>query len=143
MKMKDDGHGMIYVRAYLDARDYAMELGTDKMRPEPGSIQLIYMFYSRIYEKLIGKQKGIEVNIFAPLDLSAKFLGFHAILDFAHDFKLIPARTNRHELERIFATVVAGEGGPELAQKKFEAIISLWPCWLYAPKVANPWIEAE
>jgi hypothetical protein len=128
MKIKDDKHGMISVRAYLDARDYESELAADKKRPEPGSIQLIYMFYSRVYDKLIGKQKGIEVNLFSPIDLSERLLGFHGILDFARDFKLIPSRTNRSELERFYITVHTGvdAGESEAVKRKFESKISYY-----------------
>jgi hypothetical protein len=88
----------------------------------------MYMFYSRIYEKLVGKQRGVDVPLFHPIDLSERHLGFRGILDMANDFKLLPLRVGRRELERIFATVHPGleDGDAESPRRKFESKITYY-----------------
>jgi len=112
--------------AYLDLQGYDLGAVAEKRRREPGSLQLLYMFYSRIYEKLVGKQRGVDVPLFHPIDLSERLLGFRGILDMANDFKLFPVRVGRRELERIFATVHPGldEGDVESPRRKFESKIT-------------------
>lgn len=109
------------VRAFLDLQGYNLSHVAEKCQPAPGSTQLMYMFYSRIYEKLIGKQRGVDVPLFAAINLEERTLGFRGILAWAQDFKLLPTRTGRRELERIFATVVAGSDSP---RQRFESKIS-------------------
>merc|ERR1719163_2147678 len=101
-------HSGMEVRTYLDLQAYNLAGVAGKRRNEPGSAQLLYMFYSRIYEKLVGKQRGVDVPLFAPIDLSERNLGFRGLLDLTHDFKICPSRVGRRELERIFATVHPG-----------------------------------
>jgi len=84
------------------------------------------MFYSRIYEKLVGKQRGVDVPLFAPIDFNERLLGFRGLLDWAHDFKICPSRVGRRELERIFVTVhseptIDGSTSP---RRKFESKIT-------------------
>lgn len=98
----------IEVQTFFDLQAYNIDAWAQKLRKEPGSILLTYMFYSRIYEKLVGKQKGVDVPLFAPVDFNDRLLGFRAILDWAKDFKVCPARVPRRELERLFVTCHAG-----------------------------------
>ncbi|CAE8708709.1 unnamed protein product [Polarella glacialis] len=109
------------VKTFFDLQAYNLDPYAGKLRKEPGSMQLMYMFYSRIYEKLVGKQKGVEVPLFAPANFGDRSLGFRAILDWARDFRVSPARVTRKELERIFVTV---HGGSMPALEKFTSKIT-------------------
>jgi hypothetical protein len=122
------GNSGLEVRTYLDLQGYDLDNVAEKRRREPGSTQLLYMFYSRIYEKLVGKQRGVDVPLFAPIDLSERLLGFRGILDLARDFRLCPLRVGRRELERIFATVHPGldEADVQSPRRKFESKITYY-----------------
>jgi len=96
------------VRTYFDLQGYNLESFALRTRAEPGSLLLMYMFYSRIFEKVVGKQKGVEVPLFAPINFKDRLLGFRAILEWAKDFKMMPSRVPRRQLERIFVTCHAG-----------------------------------
>eukprot|EP00928_Gymnodinium_smaydae_P023704 TRINITY_DN19459_c0_g1_i1.p1 TRINITY_DN19459_c0_g1~~TRINITY_DN19459_c0_g1_i1.p1 ORF type:complete len:666 (+),score=106.10 TRINITY_DN19459_c0_g1_i1:89-2086(+) len=92
-------------RTFLNLQAYDIDDVAVKPKNTPGSTQLMYMFYSRIYDKLVGKQRGVEVPLFQSIDLSARLMGFREILDWATDFRLLPSRVGRRELERVFASV--------------------------------------
>mmetsp|Transcript_28575 Transcript_28575/g.51787 ORF Transcript_28575/g.51787 Transcript_28575/m.51787 type:complete len:632 (-) Transcript_28575:14-1909(-) len=109
IKAAQKGPGLLDVKTYFDLQAYNLEQFAEKQTKQPGSILLMYMFYSRIFEKLVGKQKGVEVPLFAPVDFNARLLGFRAILEWARDFKVVPSRVPRRELERIYVTVHAGD----------------------------------
>ncbi|CAK0889903.1 unnamed protein product, partial [Prorocentrum cordatum] len=114
--------GLLEARTYLDLQNFDIGRFAEKQRRDaPGSLQLMYMFYSRIYDKLVGKQKGVDVPLFAALSLTEPLLGFHAILDWARDFKVTPSRVGRRELERIFVTV---HGGPQPPLERFSSKIN-------------------
>lgn len=114
--------GLLEARTYLDLQNFDIGRFAEKQRRDaPGSLQLMYMFYSRIYDKLVGKQKGVDVPLFAPLSLTEPLLSFHAILDWARDFRVTPSRVGRRELERIFATV---HGGPQPPLERFSSKIN-------------------
>jgi len=107
---KDAGRtqSQLEVRTFFDLQGYNLESFASKTGPEPGSLLLMYMFYSRIFEKVVGKQKGVEVQLFAPINFDDRLLGFRAILEWAKDFKMMPVRVPRRQLERIFVTCHAG-----------------------------------
>lgn len=107
---------LLQARTFLNAREYSIGDIAELKKHNPGSLQLMYMFYSRIYAKLVGKQKGVDIPLFDPINLEARNLGFRAVLDWAHDFKLLPDKVGRRELERIFCTVHAG---PIPVQERF------------------------
>jgi len=113
--------GGLEVRTFLDLQAYDLGDVAEKQRRAPGSAQLMYMFYSRIYEKLVGKQRGVDVPLFAPVDFGERLLGFRGVLDWARDFELCPARVGRRELERLFASV---HPGPESPCRRFESKIT-------------------
>jgi hypothetical protein len=127
-KQQYRGNAGLEVRTFLDLQAYDLAGVAEKRRNEPGSLQILYMFYSRIYEKLVGKQRGVDVPLFNSIDLSERNLGFRGLLDLTNDFKLCPSRVGRRELERIFATVHPGldEGDEEDPRKKFESKITYW-----------------
>lgn len=110
----------VEVKTYLDLQCFDLGGVALRDRKAPGALLLMFMFYSRIYDKLIGKQRGVEVNLFAPINLQARCLGFREILDWAQDFRLSPERITRRELERIYATV---HPAPEISAK-FESKIN-------------------
>mmetsp|Transcript_59950 Transcript_59950/g.111137 ORF Transcript_59950/g.111137 Transcript_59950/m.111137 type:complete len:609 (+) Transcript_59950:109-1935(+) len=103
---------LMEVRTFLDLQEYKLDGIVIKQPPAPGSLQLMYMFYSRIYEKLVGKQRGVDVPLYEPFDHNERMLNFRGILAWASDFKIVPARVGRRELERIFATVHPGPQSP-------------------------------
>lgn len=107
----DFGH-RLEALTFVNLQGFDLRGLVERRRHNPGPMQMIYMFYSRIYEKLVGKQRGVEVNLFAPIDLEARNLGFRAILDFTSDFKLFPAKVGRRELERIYCTAHPGPMPP-------------------------------
>ncbi|CAE8686211.1 unnamed protein product, partial [Polarella glacialis] len=124
------------VKTFFDLQAYNLDPYAGKLRKEPGSMQLMYMFYSReagaslkfaqhsvAYTMFatVGKQKGVEVPLFAPVNFGDRSLGFRAILDWARDFRVSPARVTRKELERIFVTV---HGGSMPALEKFTSKIT-------------------
>eukprot|EP00929_Paragymnodinium_shiwhaense_P119349 TRINITY_DN9122_c0_g1_i6.p1 TRINITY_DN9122_c0_g1~~TRINITY_DN9122_c0_g1_i6.p1 ORF type:complete len:681 (+),score=117.59 TRINITY_DN9122_c0_g1_i6:144-2186(+) len=110
------------IKTYLDLQSYDIDGFADKLKEQPGSLQLMYMFYSRIFEKLVGKQRGVDVRLFDKIDHSERLLGFRGILEWAHDFKLCPSRVGRRELERIYAEV--HQGNIDSPRKKFESKIT-------------------
>lgn len=110
----------VEVKTYLDLQCFDVNGVAQRDRKAPGALLLMFMFYGRIYDKLIGKQRGVDVNLYAPINLQARCLGFREILDWAHDFRLSPERITRRELERIFATV---HPAPEISAK-FESKIN-------------------
>mmetsp|Transcript_61900 Transcript_61900/g.98063 ORF Transcript_61900/g.98063 Transcript_61900/m.98063 type:complete len:611 (-) Transcript_61900:40-1872(-) len=116
------------VKTFLDLQGYDLDSVADKRKAEPGSILLIYMFYSRIFEKLVGKQRGVDVPLFAPIDLSERNLGFRGLIEFANDFKLCPLRVGRREMERIFVTVHANldDNSQQSPRKKFESKLTYY-----------------
>lgn len=125
---------LLEVRTFFDLQAYNLDGIADKQRNTPGPTLLMYMFYSRIYEKLIGKQRGVDVPLFAPIDLKARNLGFRAILDWAVDFHLFPTRVGRRELERFFVTVHPGPEPPierfasKITYEEFLLLIALCNC---------------
>lgn len=122
------------LRTFINLSGYNIDSIAEKRRHNPGSLQLIYMFYSRIYEKLVGKQRGVDINLFDPMDLEARNLGFRAILDFASDFKLFHGKVGRRELERIYCTVHAGAMPPlerfasKITFAEFVRLVALIDC---------------
>ena len=54
----------------------------------------------------MGKQKGVEVALFAPLDFSERLLGFRAVLEWAKDFKMMPQRALKDVLEKAMLTLL-------------------------------------
>ncbi|CAK9004072.1 Pentatricopeptide repeat-containing protein [Durusdinium trenchii] len=80
------------VRTYFDLQGYNLESFACRTKKQPGSLLMMYMFYSRIFEKLVGKQKGVEVALFSPVDFEERLLGFRAVLEWAKDFKMMPQR---------------------------------------------------
>ncbi|CAJ1363539.1 unnamed protein product, partial [Effrenium voratum] len=80
------------VKTYFDLQGYDLDSFASRARKQPGALLMMYMFYSRIFEKLVGKQKGVEVPFFAPVNLDERLLGFRAVLEWAKDFKLMPSR---------------------------------------------------
>lgn len=114
------------VKTYLDLQSYDLAGVASKRRNEPGSMQLLYMFYSRIYQKLVGKQRGVDVPLFESIDLSERNLGFRGILELANDFNICPSRVGRRELDRIFVTVHPGldENDEHSPRRKFESKIT-------------------
>eukprot|EP00747_Dinoflagellata_sp_TGD_P185699 gnl/TRDRNA2_/TRDRNA2_42372_c0_seq1.p1 gnl/TRDRNA2_/TRDRNA2_42372_c0~~gnl/TRDRNA2_/TRDRNA2_42372_c0_seq1.p1 ORF type:complete len:473 (+),score=86.22 gnl/TRDRNA2_/TRDRNA2_42372_c0_seq1:43-1419(+) len=109
------------VHTFLDLQAYDLDAYVEKKREDPGSLLMIFMFYSRIFEKLVGKQKGVDVQLFSPVDLNARTLSFRGILAWAQDFKVNPEKLGRRELERVFATV---HPGPESPRSCFASKIS-------------------
>lgn len=97
------------VRTYFDLQGYNLESFACRTKKQPGSLLMMYMFYSRIFEKLVGKQKGVEVALFSPVDFEERLLGFRAVLEWAKDFKMMPQRVPKRQLERIFVTCHAGD----------------------------------
>jgi len=115
------GPGHLEVKTFFDLQAYNLNQFAEKQTKQPGSILLMYMFYSRIFEKLVGKQKGVEVPLFAPVNFNDRLLGFRAILEWARDFKIVPSRVPRRELERIYVTCHAGD---QPSQEKFASKIT-------------------
>eukprot|EP00931_Biecheleriopsis_adriatica_P101354 TRINITY_DN76508_c0_g1_i1.p1 TRINITY_DN76508_c0_g1~~TRINITY_DN76508_c0_g1_i1.p1 ORF type:complete len:679 (+),score=111.90 TRINITY_DN76508_c0_g1_i1:54-2039(+) len=109
------------VKTYFDLQSYNLDSFAEKKQKQPSSLLLMYMFYSRIFEKLVGKQKGVEVPLFAPVDFGDRLLGFRAILEWSKDFKVTPSRVPRRELERIFVTCHAGS---QPSEEKFASKIT-------------------
>eukprot|EP00746_Dinoflagellata_sp_MGD_P092263 gnl/MRDRNA2_/MRDRNA2_36515_c0_seq1.p1 gnl/MRDRNA2_/MRDRNA2_36515_c0~~gnl/MRDRNA2_/MRDRNA2_36515_c0_seq1.p1 ORF type:complete len:672 (+),score=93.22 gnl/MRDRNA2_/MRDRNA2_36515_c0_seq1:104-2119(+) len=110
----------VEVKTYLDIQCFNVDGVAQRDRKAPGALLLMFMFYGRIYDKLVGKQRGVDVNLFAPISLQARCLGFREILDWAQDFRISPERITRRELERIYATV---HPAPEISAK-FESKIN-------------------
>lgn len=98
------------MKTYLDLRCYELEntLVDPPRARVPGSLQMLYMFYARLYPKLIQKQRGKDLRFFEPIDLDAELLGFREILDFGRDFHLTPTRLYVSDLQRIFCAIVGG-----------------------------------
>lgn len=107
-RLRNQAPRLLEVNTYFDLQAYNLEPWAAKQKNEPGSLLLMYMFYSRIFEKIIGKQKGVDVPLFAQVDFGDRLLGFRAILEWARDFKMCPARIPRKELERLYVTCHAG-----------------------------------
>lgn len=107
-KLQNEAPRLLEVNTYFDLHAYNLEPWAAKQKDEPGSLLLMYMFYSRIFEKIIGKQKGVDVPLFAKVDFGDRLLGFRAILEWARDFRMCPARVPRKELERLYVTCHAG-----------------------------------
>lgn len=115
------GRKHLEVRTYIDLQSYNLTWLVEKKRHNPGPMQLIFMFYSRIYDKLVGKQRGVDVPLFDPIDLQRRSLPFHALLDWAQDFKLSYGKIGRRELERLYCTVHEGGLPPK---ERFESRIT-------------------
>lgn len=60
------GPSGVELRSYFDLRDYDLSKieGKKHDRP-PASLRMIYMFYARLYDKLLGKQLGKDVKLMA------------------------------------------------------------------------------
>lgn len=43
----------------------------------------------------VGKQKGVELALFSPVNFSDRLLGLRAVLEWAKDFKMMPQRASR------------------------------------------------
>jgi hypothetical protein len=123
----------VEVKTYLDLQCFSLDGVAQRDRKAPGALLLMFMFYGRIYDKLVGKQRGVDVNLFAPINLQARCLGFREILDWAQDFRLSPERITRRELERIYATV---HPAPEISAK-FESKINFEEFLLLVAYVAD------
>eukprot|EP00397_Hematodinium_sp_SG-2012_P020474 GEMP01021096.1.p1 GENE.GEMP01021096.1~~GEMP01021096.1.p1 ORF type:complete len:650 (+),score=126.32 GEMP01021096.1:17-1966(+) len=95
----------VHVETYLDLKDYDMSYRENKSR-QLGSLRLIYSFYSRLYDKLIGKQMGKDVPFFSPeLPPESRKFGFREVMNFHHDFGL-QSIIFRRDLEAYFLAVV-------------------------------------
>jgi len=117
------GQPGLSARTFLDLQAYNLDSVCEKRKQQPGPVQLMFMFYSRIYDKLVGKQRGVDVPLFTKIDNhEERLLSFCAILDWAQDFKLCPAKVGRRELERIFVEV--HQGAPDSPRRKFESKIT-------------------
>ncbi|CAD7943633.1 unnamed protein product [Amoebophrya sp. A25] len=84
----------------------------------PGSLRCFYLFYARLYEKLIAKQGGRDVPFFSNVqieeehsdalfptrvDLSdRRCIGMREILDFSRDMGLRPHKVGIKDLERCY-----------------------------------------
>mmetsp|Transcript_16871 Transcript_16871/g.39218 ORF Transcript_16871/g.39218 Transcript_16871/m.39218 type:complete len:624 (+) Transcript_16871:112-1983(+) len=112
---------LLEVRTFLDLQEYKLDGLVIKPPSAPGSLQLMYMFYSRIYEKLVGKQRGVDVPLYEPFNHDERMMNFRGVLAWASDFKIVPMRVGRRELERIFATV---HPGPESPRSRFTGKIT-------------------
>eukprot|EP00438_Fugacium_kawagutii_P017430 Skav208460 [mRNA] locus=scaffold1104:207934:211714:+ [translate_table: standard] len=80
------------VKTYFDLQGFNLDSLASRSKKQPGSLQMMYMFYSRIFEKLVGKQKGVELALFSPVDFDQRLLGFRAVLEWAKDFRMMPQR---------------------------------------------------
>lgn len=97
------------VKTYFDLQGYNLESFASRAKKQPGSLLMMYMFYSRIFEKLVGKQKGVELALFSPVSFDQRLLGFRAVLEWAKDFKMMPQRVPKRQLERIFVSCHASD----------------------------------
>lgn len=100
----------VQVETFLDLKDYDMGYRENKGR-QPGTLRMIYCFYSRLYDKLLAKQKGKDVAFFTPeLPPESRKFGFREVIDFQRDFGLQSIITRRgmescylHVLKKRFA----------------------------------------
>ncbi|CAE7279844.1 PPR4 [Symbiodinium sp. CCMP2456] len=83
-------------------------LSVDQVRGRPVPVSQKNSPICSAFNLQVGKQKGVEVQLFAPINFDDRLLGFRAILEWAKDFKMMPVRVPRRQLERIFVTCHAG-----------------------------------
>ncbi|CAD7962916.1 unnamed protein product [Amoebophrya sp. A120] len=114
-----DKNELFEVKTFFDLRDYDLGDVQENRHERPaGSLRSIYLFYARLYEKLIAKQNGSDVAFFGPayfeefndesvfptrIDVAdTRALTMREILDFSADFGLRPHRVGIRDLEQCY-----------------------------------------
>lgn len=131
----------------------------EKVYDVPGTLQLVFMFYSRLYKVLkdieelviLRGEAGADSSVkFAdPIDLETPSLTLRELHEFCIDFELCPKFVSRLQVEQAYQTV---HPEPELAKKneiglscaQFTDFLLLLAIEIYKPKrLADPVMSAE
>uniref|UniRef100_A0A0G4GK01 Uncharacterized protein n=1 Tax=Chromera velia CCMP2878 TaxID=1169474 RepID=A0A0G4GK01_9ALVE len=98
---------------YFDLASFDFKHIRGKVRTSSGagSVLLVWLFYSRLYEKMLAQMSEKPLDpFFAPLSLdpTERRWGFREVLDFAADFNLKRPSLllTRHTLERVWETLL-------------------------------------
>ncbi|CEM33702.1 unnamed protein product [Vitrella brassicaformis CCMP3155] len=109
----------------LSSFDFKNIMQKEQFQSQPGSLLLIWMFYSRLYTKLIEEALGhASGTFFAPIDLDERHVCFREILDFARDFDMFGPSVGltKVQLERAWQTIAPVL--PEYENHRFKAKVT-------------------
>eukprot|EP00392_Amoebophrya_sp_AT5.2_P006658 g6670.t1 len=134
------GNDLFDIQCFFDLRDYDLgDFEENKHERPPGSLRCLFLFYARLYEKLIAKQSGGDLPLFSNafrdefsdesvfpsrVDLGdRRCIGLREILDFSADFGLRPHRVGIRDLEQCYLAAHRHNGRQSTQQEAFGGFV--------------------